>query len=282
MNWSVRVQSERERLLAAAKESTANARLLGPLTKESAYGDWKKLSRTVLQMKPKVQGGNQPLLNMLTELEGWLREAPETQRREVGRLLKQMCEERGLSFGVTSRDDPVKLRIAPFAVEIDFQAGKASLQFAQKIISAARVDAADILAKREEIMKHWDTGFDPGQFHERCRRAWRAAKAAEEQVEDRVEILKFLPHLALQMQSEKFAIEPESKSFQGYGRARFAYDIMKLRRDRKLDHGGWRLNLGVATGGSGQDNKRAVYFEDEHGVGEKKINVFFQRSEASA
>ncbi|HMS15938.1 MAG TPA: hypothetical protein PKA37_03785, partial [Planctomycetota bacterium] len=217
---------------------------------------------------------------IVVEAPEWLTEAPETLRRETGKRLKEFCDASGLELIVQRREAPVLLRIPPFALEINFQTGKTSLQFARLPVAAAGADADSILAAREKLLRAWDTDWDPAHFHECCRKAWRAARAAESTDDDRVEILRFLPYLAMQFQSDKFAVEPEAKNFRGYGRARFAYDVNRLREARLLEQGGFRLSLGVATGSTAQQKKRVIYFENGRGDGEYKLTVSFTRGDA--
>ena len=81
------------------------------------------------------------------------------------------------------------------------------------------------------------------------------------------------------MQGPRFRVEPTSENFKGYGRVRFAWDVLRLRRARMLTQGGLRMNLGVATGSTASQKKRVLYFEDEDGNGEYKLTLFFTRVE---
>jgi len=50
-------------------------------------------------------------------------------------------------------------------------------------------------------------------------------------------------------------------------RAQFAWDLARLRRERRLTVGGHRLDLGVATGHAAAHRSRVVWIEDEGGGG---------------
>ena len=114
-----------------------------------------------------------------------------------------------------------------------------------------------------------------------CLRAWRAARGAGGSgAGDRVELLDFLPYFVLQRQSPAFKAEPTERNFRGYSRARFAFDVLRLRNEGGLSREGWRMNLGVATGTTATKKNRALFFENEHGDGEFKLTVFFTRAEA--
>jgi hypothetical protein len=53
----------------------------------------------------------------------------------------------------------------------------------------------------------------------------------------------------------------------GYTRAQFAWDLARLRRERRLAIGGRRLDLGVATGHATARRSRVVWIENEGGGG---------------
>lgn len=53
----------------------------------------------------------------------------------------------------------------------------------------------------------------------------------------------------------------------GYTRAQFAWDLARLRRERRLAIGGRRLDLGVATGHAAAHRSRVVWIENEGGGG---------------
>jgi hypothetical protein len=53
-----------------------------------------------------------------------------------------------------------------------------------------------------------------------------------------------------------------------YSRAQFAWDIARLRRERRLQHGGQRVLLDVATGAETTQRRRVVWIEDESGAGQ--------------
>lgn len=53
----------------------------------------------------------------------------------------------------------------------------------------------------------------------------------------------------------------------GYTRAQFAWDLARLRRERRLAIAGWRLDLGVATGHATAHRSRVVWIENDGGGG---------------
>ena len=53
----------------------------------------------------------------------------------------------------------------------------------------------------------------------------------------------------------------------GYTRAQFAWDVARLRRERRLVIDGCRIDIGVATGHAAARRSRVVWLEDDGGGG---------------
>lgn len=197
-------------------------------------------------------------------------------RERLGSELRAACEARGLDFCVVSREEPVEVRIPPLAVRIDREKGCAELRFAKQPLASCAAQADEIVAAHAAAVEALQKGFDAEAFFAACHRAWRAARAAAGPgAGERVEILSFLPQLALQMQSESFRANPNARNYREYTRARFAFDVLQLQRLGKLVQNGQRLNLGVATGTTASQRNRAIWLEDGHGEGEFKLTVYF-------
>jgi len=273
-------RSTQERLRNASNQLAAAATALGPLTRAATYEDLKKLKTTLEKVEKKLPEDIRQeagLTDLLGRLGVWVVEAGEQLRRRLGRELRAACAEAGMEFRVVSREPPVEVRIAPFAVVLDFEKGQAVLKFARLEVARTAAEAEAILAAIARARRELDAGFDPEQFFTKCHRGWRAARAAKEECGERIEILDCLPYLAVEMQGPRFRVEPTSENFKGYGRIRFAWDVLRLRRARMLTQNGLRLNLGVATGSTASQKKRVLYFEDEDGNGEYKLTLFFTR-----
>ena len=258
------------------------ATALRPLTKAGVFDDPQKalvalgkaFSKTPPTLVDDADGG---------EIIQRLRLAVETRieraREHLGPDLAAACEVRGLTMRVVKKDGPVEVRIPPLAVVIDRDKGKAVIQFAREKILETSAEADAILDGHQSALRQIDGAFSAPKFHDACRRAWRGARAAGEAVGDRVEIVDFLPYLAIEMQKPAFKKNPTSKGFRDYTRAQFAWDVLRLRRERMLVHSERRLNLGVATGTSASKKARVIFFEDEDGAGEYKLTIFFTREQ---
>ena len=275
-----RVQAEIARLRGEAKARVVLGKKLAPFAREAAFEDLQAYRKKLEQLTGKLERGTieelgaAPLFDALT---GYAREAGERMRQRLGRELKRRCEEAKLGFRVVRSEEPIEVRIPPFAVEIDFKSGRATLRFAKQELQSCPADAERILAAHGAALRQLSTPFDPGEFHEACWRAYRATLAVTETAAgERVEILDFVPHLALQLQSKRFNTDPVGENYRGYSRAQFAFDVLRLRRAQAMSHGGRRIELGVATGISATKKARVVYLEDEEGRGQYTLTVRFR------
>jgi hypothetical protein len=269
-------------LKSEAKDLGKLATALGPLAKSQAFEDVSKLETLIERVAKKVSGlGSgeraQPVLESLREA---ARLARVRVRERLGPELKDACQTRDLEFRVISREEPIEVRVPPFAVRIHRDKGRAEVMFAKQVIEECAASADAIMKAHETALKRMRSDFDPASFFHACLRGWRAALAAGEvEGSKRVEIVDFLPYLAVQLQDRKFHVEPSDRNYRGYSRARFAFDVNRLREAGGLRQGGWKMSLGVATGTTASQKKRVIFFEDGVGNGEYKLTVNFTRVE---
>lgn len=281
-----RLKAEAKAFTDAAKALKKVATSLSPLTKAKAYADITKVPALLERVEKKVL--SIPLVgDRGAAVIDQVRQDLETLRRRVREhlapQLQEACSSHGLTFRVVRREEPVEIRLPPFGVIIDREKGRAQIQFAKLTLETCAADATEIIDARKRALDRLNADFDARRFFEACRRAWLAARGASEGATgDRIEIVDFLPYLALQFQRPAFHVEPSGANYRGYSRARFAWDVLQLRRKGNLSQGGWRFNLGVATGTTATKKSRVIWFEDEDGEGEFKLTVFFTKSEGAS
>lgn len=266
---------EGRRLAAAAKTLRAMAKPgvlkdLTKLEKEAAKAEQAFSSEEAAELGVDV---------LLAAVREYVAGAEERIRRGLGVELKGACERAGLGFRVVSREDPVEVRIPPLLLRLDFRRGQADLLFAREVVGSTRPEAAAILTAHQTACRKLDTAFVPEEFFDECISAYRAALAAAGQpFGDRLEILDFLPYLAIAKQSKRFRASPAKENFTPYGKGRLAFDVLRLRRAGVLSRNGFRINFGVATGTTATQKARVIYLEDEQGDGEYKLTIFFTQT----
>ena len=269
---------------AESKGLSLLAAAFAPFTRESSYRDMTKVPALIERTRQKA--ADLGLGDRAEALLGRVTEGLQARRKSLyenlAKDLRAACDARGLDMKVLRRDEPVEVRILPLGVTIDRVKGRATLHFARQTIIECSADAEEIVDAHQKSMGTLGGQFDAEAFFSSCHKAWSAAcGAGDAGAGDRVEILNFLPYLALQMQAKAFRIEPLPGNFRGYSRAQFAFDVMQLRNLKRFTQDGWRFNLGVATGTTASKKDRTIFFEDENGNGEFKLTVFFVRAEGS-
>lgn len=211
----------------------------------------------------------------------WLRAEREGRRHKLASDLEAACTAERLELTVITRE-PLEVRIAPVAIEIDVDKGKAAVSFGRVPILECAARAGDILAAREKALGCLESGeWSPEAFHRRLRLAWDATRSSlgPAPAGAGVEMSEILPNLALAAQGQRWRLDPTSRNFRGYGKAQFLFDLYRLRRAGTLAVDGWRLLLGVATGDSTRDKRRVFWVEDAAGRGSYHLTLRFVREE---
>ena len=153
----------------------------------------------------------------------------------VGRELQQ-------ATGVVPRViGPGELRLGRLTVVV--RRGRATLRYAREPVGRARAEVDDIAA------------------------AWRRALARLEARSLPPDEL--LPRLAAAYRKLAITRAPlvAIRAKLAYARAQFAWDLARLRRERRLSLANKRLDLGIATGHSTSRRSRVVWIEDDGGGG---------------
>ena len=274
-----RIEAAAAPLAEEGRRFAAAAQKLRALAKPGVLKDLTKLEREAAKAEQAFSTEQASALGIdavLAAVREYVAGAEERIRRGLGIELKGACESAGLGFRVVSREDPVEVRIPPLLLRLDFRRGQADLLFAREIVASTRPDAPAILAAHQTACRKLDTAFVPEEFFDECISAYRAALAATGRpFGDRLEILDFLPYFAISRQSKRFRASPSKETFVPYGKARLAFDVLRLRRAGVLARNGFRINFGVATGTTATQKARVIYLEDEQGDGEYKLTIFF-------
>jgi hypothetical protein len=271
-----------ERLTAELQARNAALKALRDLAGAGVLEDLEKFRKALSKALPKLGAPGLGLEDLRQELEVHAQRVAAEQRRRFGRELRELCEAAGLGLRVVRAEEPIEVRIAPLSVTVDYNKGRARLSFSRELLAECPAQAGEVLKAYRATLKELETPFDPAAFFETCWTAYRSTLAAQgKRMTERVELLDFLPRLALEQQGKKFRVDPRREHFQDYPRARFAYDVLRLRRAAALEQGGRRIQFGVATGTSATQKDRVLYLEDEEGRGEYKLTVFFRVEEKS-
>ncbi len=205
----------------------------------------------------------------------WVTEEKASRRERLSGALRTACEAESVELLVLSKD-PLELRLPPLSARIDIEANKAEILFSQQVLETSTADGPAILAARRRALQTLDGDpWDSAAFHGLLHKAWmRAAPTG-----GWAELIDVLPEVVFLRQPKAFRLDPDPKRFVPYSRARFAYDLWRLRRDRALTRDGWRLSIAPATGSSTKDKKLVYWLEDDRGQGQYHLTLRFVREE---
>ena len=149
---------------------------------------------------------------------------------------------------IAERPEP-EWRLGPLTVVVGKQ--QARLRYAREPIGTARANAADIAtAWRKALDRLSARSRPPDELLPQLAAAYRRTLARRgARPDDRAPLVEVRAELV------------------GYTRAQFAWDLARLRRERRLVVDGCRVEIGVATGHATARRSRVVWIEDDAGGG---------------
>lgn len=183
-------------------------------------------------------------------------------RIHLSRTLRAACAEAGLPLRVEGQA-PLRLRVDPIVVDVDLDANRALLRFAEQPLARCAAEAGAILAARAAALAELEgPAWDPLALHRALRETWAELGPGWQPLR------AALPRLCWRMQPPAFLRDPQADAFVPYPRARFAFDLVRLRRARALSAEGWRLCVAPATGSGARDKDEVLLLEDPEGGGQ--------------
>lgn len=261
-------------LRRAASTLRAQAKALDALAKAASPPSPERLAAALAGL---ARAGTVDIAGLHAGIADWVGEEKASRRERLTSGLRAGCEAEGIEILKLSQD-PLELRLPPLSVRIDVDANEAEILFSQQILATTEAEAGAILAARRKALAELEAEpWDGAAFHELLRKAWtRAAPDG-----GWAELVDVLGEVAFLRQPKAFRADPSAKRFVPYSRARFAYDLWRLRRDRRLAQHGLRLTIAAATGASTKDKIRVFWLEDDRGQGQYHLTLRFVREEAA-
>ncbi len=268
---SLDVEGTAQAVKAALGASKARVRALESLHKALIGFEPGAVSRAMQKLEAL---GDQGSGDLQAQVRGLLAEEARTRGPRLAAALRARCEAEGIALAVVTRQ-PLELRLPPVGVTVDLAKDRADLTFGRNRLARVSAQADAIIQARHEALTELEAGpWDPEAYLFSLYKAWRRTTPKG----DWIELVDVLPELVLELQSDAWRREPSARNFRPYSRARYCYDLHRLRRDRALLlKQTWRLNLGAATGGSTKDKKRVLWLEDAQGRGQYHLTLRFTR-----
>jgi len=176
--------------------------------------------------------------------------------------------------------DPMEYALPPFTLGVDLASNRASLRYARLEVAEVAAEPDRILAERAKRLEELEAGWDAEVFFETLLLVYRQrCREPKQPMGTRVALVELLPRLALAFQKKPFWRDPTARNFRDYSRARFAYDLGRLRREGKLCHLDLRLNLGPATGEATRRKGDVLYLEEGPDRGQYYLSAWFVSQE---
>lgn len=144
------------------------------------------------------------------------------------------------------------------AVKLDVEKVVSEYQKARKEICERKVDSKELLAELFEAHV-------------------RVVKLQDKPMGFRTGIVDVFRELVIVRQPLGFRRDPNKGRFVDYPKTHFAYDILQLRQSKKLEHNGYRLNLGTATIDTTSDSSKAMFLATGANEGAFIKDLYFSK-----
>ncbi|MCL2325257.1 MAG: hypothetical protein FWC40_01955 [Proteobacteria bacterium] len=172
-------------------------------------------------------------------------------------------------------DNPLVLFIHPLTLEVQFEQSRAQWMYAHEPLQTTSLDPEEIMGTYEQILDAIRAmRIDSGQFFSCCRKAYDMALIKDGlAMGSRVDLIELMAPLAWLWPLDKRA----KKSFAALPRHILAYQLQKLRADKMLQHQGWRMDLGSATGGTTRNKANVLYIPQGPSEGQYYLSICFRQ-----
>ncbi|MGM0558246.1 MAG: hypothetical protein ACQEVA_17810 [Myxococcota bacterium] len=219
-----------------------------------------------------------------SELSGWLDATNDDVARssdEKRRRLLEDLQKRASDQGVGIRklgDTPPTVALGP--IQVVLEAGRdAQLKLGLEPIDRAAADSAAIFEAIQRVRDEWeDRTPSPPELFQRIRRAYLMSCARSgHKPGDRIDIVDLPGPLALLECDDANLRKTGLASLAEYPRHLLARQLSTLSRERLLEHDGYRLELGAATGGSTKDKDDVLYVQTTPSRGQYFLTIRFSQ-----
>ncbi|MCI0488162.1 MAG: hypothetical protein L0229_16365 [Blastocatellia bacterium] len=191
------------------------------------------------------------------------------------RDLRAAFKEKGLKLG----GSPTELIADLFVITVDMRKKQVHITFSRQPVTkrATKLDVDQVVnayerARKEVCERNVDLAALLAELFEAYQ---RTLKLADKQFGTRAGIVDCYRELVVVRQPLSFRRTPSKQSFIDYPKAHFTYDMLELRRQHKLVHEGYRLNLGTATIDVGADSTRALFLATGANEGQFIKDIYF-------
>jgi len=183
--------------------------------------------------------------------------------------------------GITLSGEPNALVAELFVIKPDIRRKQVEMTFSRQPVSGKKIklDVALVVSSYERARREiCQRKVDYEELIKEIFEAYeRTLKLAGKPMETRMSIVDCYRELVLVRQPLSFRKTPSKNSFKDYPKTHFAYDMLELRRQNKLNYNGLRLNLGTSTIDVGGDTARVMFLATEATQGQFIKDLYFAK-----
>lgn len=183
--------------------------------------------------------------------------------------------------GVKLDGPPTKLIADLFIIEPDLRKKQVYMSFSRQNVTGKkiRLDVDQVVSAYERARKEiCERKVDLKALLAEIFEAYhRLLTLGGKKIGARMSIVDCYRELVIIRQPLSFRRSPSKTSFTDYPKTHFAYDMLELRRQHKLDHEGHKLNFSVATIDVGSDSTRALFLATSATEGQFIKDIYFSQ-----
>jgi len=175
--------------------------------------------------------------------------------------------------------EPNALVAELFVIKPDIRRKQVEMTFSRQPVSGKKIklDVAQVVSAYERARREiCERKTDYDELIKEVYEAYeRTLKLAGKPPGARMSIVDCYRELVLVRQPLSFRKTPSKNSFKDYPKTHFAYDMLELRRQNKLNYNGLRMNLGTSTIDVGGDTARVMFLATEATQGQFIKDLYF-------
>jgi hypothetical protein len=184
-------------------------------------------------------------------------------------------------IGVKMAGSPTELIAELFVIKPDMRKKQVTMTFSRQSVTkgAVKLDIEKVVNEYQKARKDiCERKVDHKELLAGLFEAYvRVVKLQDKPMGFRSGIVDVFRELVIVRQPLGFRRDPNKGRFVDYPKTHFAYDLLQLRQSKKLDHDGYRLNLGTATIDTTSDSSKAMFLASGANEGQFIKDLYFSK-----
>jgi len=204
----------------------------------------------------------------------------DTLEKEAGRRFVEDLKSSAARQDITLKligESPLALLVNPLTVECDVDKGTASISFGKELIERVALDVRSVMRVRDETVRIYKEHTpSPTELFQRYHRAYQMALLeAGLPPGERIDIVDLFPYLSVLAADRGALRRANPRPIEVFPRHRVSYDLYSMRKGAALEHGGTRIDLGAAVGGSTKKKQDVLFVPTGPAEGQYYLSIRF-------